>query len=507
MKQALVILVLLLLLGCQLGTAGQSSSQGKGDMLPELTEVVQLDEQLLQDYVRVYEDHCGGRPFSAGKRISNEQMGYFLFGWLEKNGGLERYAVYDGQRPAYYSFPLREAAELAQAFFGRLDGEGVPEGLVQVGLDELKGGGNTQVELSAKSGEWLPNGNYRLTVERSVTGRSWRSAEYVFAPVLLEQEPGGMLGTVFGKGDTLYRLVSLRNLSAPAAEQSGEMVYISNARELAALAKQVNSGDWSYQNNAYKLVADINMFGVTMEPIGSYRAVDVRDPAPTGFCSIFDGQGHTISNLTIRTDQGSAGFFSLVGRNGQVSNLRLENCEISNQADADDQATGGLAGLLYGAVNNCSVSGRVSGNNRVGGLFGAVHNGATVWNSKTDATVSGSYYIGGLAGEARGSQFYSCTARGAVYGSGWAIGGFIGNCEESTIDRGIVSVQVTAERAASSVGYFSGMSSGATLVGCFYNVDAVSSYPPDGSAQPGKHPAPLDLSGLSSEQLREMGVL
>jgi len=68
-------------------------------------------------------------------------------------------------------------------------------------------------------------------------------------------------------------------------------------------------------------------------------------------------------------------------------------------------------------------------------------------------------------------------------------------------------VQVTAERAASSVGYFSGMSSGATLVGCFYNVDAVSSYPPDGSAQPGKHPAPLDLSGLSSEQLREMGVL
>ena len=74
--------------------------------------------------------------------------------------------------------------------------------------------------------------------------------------------------------------------------------------------------------------------------------------------------------------------------------------------------TGGVAGFSWGTIENCSVSGSVSGTNCVGGVVGSQKAGSIIGCSSS-AIVKGTRYVGGVAGEKQGTMI-ACYATGDV---------------------------------------------------------------------------------------------
>jgi hypothetical protein len=87
------------------------------------------------------------------------------------------------------------------------------------------------------------------------------------------------------------------------------------------------------------------------------------------FSGVFDGDGHTISHLTIVADRGPLGLFGALAATAEVKNLGLVDANIGSLNDNTN--VGGLVGLNEGVVTNCYCAGVVTGKDAVGGLVGA----------------------------------------------------------------------------------------------------------------------------------------
>ena len=121
---------------------------------------------------------------------------------------------------------------------------------------------------------------------------------------------------------------------------------INSAQDLKRLADDVNAGN-DFAGKFFVLTADIELSG-NWTPIGYFNSRDDKKP----FNGTFDGQNHTISNLTIDNPSvGSQGLFGFVGENGTIKNLNLSNVNISGY-----WFVGGLVGYNGGTVENCTVS-------------------------------------------------------------------------------------------------------------------------------------------------------
>ena len=150
----------------------------------------------------------------------------------------------------------------------------------------------------------------------------------------------------------------------------------------------------------YKLIQDIDASetenwnnGQGFNPIGEGDN-DGKQPNAEFFTGSFDGQNHTISNLSInRLDDDYVGLFGLIGEGGEVKNVGVINVNITGNTNV-----GGLVGKNYnGNISNSYSTGNVSGDIRVGGLVG--ENYGTVSNSYSTGNVTGeSDYVGGLVG-------------------------------------------------------------------------------------------------------------
>ena len=141
----------------------------------------------------------------------------------------------------------------------------------------------------------------------------------------------------------------------------------------------------------------------------------------TEFTGSFDGDGHTISNLTVSGDD-YCGLFGYIGEGGIVSNLGLENVSITGGG-----YVGGLCGYnYYGSITSCYASGSVTGSyNFVGGLCGYNDNGSII-SCYASGSVTGTFgSVGGLCGYNRGS-ITSCYASGSVTGTYNYVGGLCG---------------------------------------------------------------------------------
>jgi hypothetical protein len=159
-------------------------------------------------------------------------------------------------------------------------------------------------------------------------------------------------------------------------------VEISNAEELQQV-RENPSGN-------YVLVEDIDLSGIdNFEPIEN-------------FTGTFDGNGHTVSNLTIdRPEMDSVGLFlsvrddtrlfGLTGNEGTVRNVRLEDVNVTG-----GRFVGSLAGANLGTLTGLSATGEVRGDEIVGGLAG--QNEGTVRESYASNNVSGDSVLGGLVG-------------------------------------------------------------------------------------------------------------
>ncbi|MBQ3435177.1 MAG: hypothetical protein IJG24_09070, partial [Selenomonadaceae bacterium] len=160
---------------------------------------------------------------------------------------------------------------------------------------------------------------------------------------------------------------------------------ISDAAQLELLATIVNGGN-DCKGKTFKLTEDINLSSIAnWTPIGNY---------PNYFNGTFDGDGHTISNLTINGGNygGYMGLFKNLDRNGTIKNLTLKDVNISGGNNI-----GGIVSQNYGTIENCTVEGTISGNDRfIGGI--AAWNQGTIKNCLTFAKTSGEASVGAIAG-------------------------------------------------------------------------------------------------------------
>ena len=153
------------------------------------------------------------------------------------------------------------------------------------------------------------------------------------------------------------------------------------------------------------LNADIDLTGKDWTPIGTNF-----DNSYTG---TFDGGGHTIMGLTVTTNDEYVGLFGRLGEAGTVKNVVMEGVQItSNHVPS---YAGGVAGFSRGGtIENCSVSGSVSGTQCAGGVVGSQW-GASITGCSSSATVKGMVYVGGVAGDTNaGATMAACYATGNV---------------------------------------------------------------------------------------------
>ena len=175
-----------------------------------------------------------------------------------------------------------------------------------------------------------------------------------------------------------------------------------NTNGLMNIAELVNGGKSDIN---ITLDTDIDLTGKDWTPIGT--------DYDNSYKGTFDGGGHTITGLTFTTNDEYAGLFGWLNRAGTVKNVVMEGVQItSNQIYGG--SIGGVVGYSWGTIENCSVSGSVSGTVYVGGVVGA-QIGGSITGCSSSATVKGTVDVGGVAGQTNSSAtLTACYATGNV---------------------------------------------------------------------------------------------
>ena len=152
------------------------------------------------------------------------------------------------------------------------------------------------------------------------------------------------------------------------------------------------------------LNADIDLTGKDWTPIGTSSG--------NSYTGTFDGGGHTITGLTVTTNDQFVGLFGYLNSAGTVKNVVMEGIQITSNHMFG--CTGGVVGYSWGTIENCSVSGSVSGTVYVGGVVG-VQIGGSITGCSSSATVKGTVDVGGVAGQTDlGATLTACYATGNV---------------------------------------------------------------------------------------------
>ena len=196
--------------------------------------------------------------------------------------------------------------------------------------------------------------------------------------------------------------VSLAAAKDPGYTIEGNGSYtVTSADGLMNVAELVNGGKTDINITLDK---NIDLTGKDWTPIGTSF-----DNSYTG---TFDGGGHTITGLTITTKDQFVGLFGYLNRAGTVKNVVMEGIQITSNHMFGN--TGGVAGFSWGTIENCSVSGSVSGTVYVGGVVGA-QIGGSITGCSSSATVKGTVDVGGVAGQTNSSAtLTACYATGNV---------------------------------------------------------------------------------------------
>ncbi|WP_195285529.1 fimbrillin family protein [Alistipes shahii] len=195
-------------------------------------------------------------------------------------------------------------------------------------------------------------------------------------------------------------LAAAKDLGYTIESNGSYTVY--NADGLLNVAELVNGGKTDINITLEK---NIDLTGKDWTPIGT--------DYDNSYKGTFDGGGHTITGLTFTTNDEYAGLFGWLNRAGTVKNVVMEGVQItSNQIYGG--SIGGVVGYSWGTIENCSVSGSVSGTVYVGGVVGAQIDGS-ITGCSSSATVKGMVDVGGVAGWTNfGATLTACYATGNV---------------------------------------------------------------------------------------------
>ena len=183
--------------------------------------------------------------------------------------------------------------------------------------------------------------------------------------------------------------------------ESNGSYTVTSADGLMNIAELVNGGKSDIN---ITLDTDIDLTGKDWTPIGTGYS--------NKYTGTFDGGGHTIKGLTVTTNDQFVGLFGSIGYAGTVKNVMMEDVQITSNRSSG--FAGGVAGYSDGTIENCSVSGSVSGTVYVGGVVGAQWNGS-ITGCSSSATVKGMVYVGGVVGQTNdGATMTACYATGNV---------------------------------------------------------------------------------------------
>ncbi len=245
---------------------------------------------------------------------------------------------------------------------------------------------------------------------------------------------------------------------------------VTTAEGLKAVADIANNGNLGIN---ITLTENINLTDMEWTPIGTNY-----NNAYTG---IFDGNGKTITGLTVTGSDQYAGLFGRIGSGGTVKNVVLEGVQITS--DNSLGSVGGVAGYSYGNIEYCSVSGSVSvsGISDVGGVVG-YQVGGSITGCSSSATVKGTQRAGGVAGATNsGAILTACYATGSVtlvsnndigtYFAGGVVGSNGGSCIQACYAWGSVT---GSGSGTIYVGGVTGTNDVGTLTACYHAKGTVS---------------------------------
>ena len=184
--------------------------------------------------------------------------------------------------------------------------------------------------------------------------------------------------------------------------ESNGSYTVTSADGLMNIAELVNGGKSDIN---ITLDTDIDLIGKDWTPIGT--------DYDNSYKGTFDGGGHTITGLTFTTNDEYAGLFGWLNRAGTVKNVVMEGVQITSNRIYGG-SIGGVVGYSWGTIENCTVSGSVSGTVYVGGVVGAQIDGS-ITGCSSSATVKGMVDVGGVAGQTNSSAtLTACYATGNV---------------------------------------------------------------------------------------------
>ena len=245
---------------------------------------------------------------------------------------------------------------------------------------------------------------------------------------------------------------------------------VTSAEGLKNIAKLVNDGNTGID---ITLTGNITLTG-DWTPIGTSIS--------NAYKGTFDGGGHTITGLTVTTSDQYAGLFGYIGSGGTVKDVTLE--EVKIESNNDMSAVGGVAGRSYGTLENCSVSGSVSGsgNNGIAGGVVGYQSGGFLTGCSSSATVNAGNAAGGVAGLTdSGATLTACYATDDVTlvsnGTGtYYAGGVVGdNINRSTVIACYAWGSVTGSGSGTVyVGGVTGTNDEGTLTACYHANETVS---------------------------------
>lgn len=183
-------------------------------------------------------------------------------------------------------------------------------------------------------------------------------------------------------------MVFLSPALAFAKEAEDSTIHIQTQEDLKELAEYCRLDTWS-QGKTVILDNDLTLD----------KSMDEFLPIPT-FGGIFEGNGHTISGLSLDGENSRAGLFDTLQASAVVTRLTVVG-QVSPAGEGD--AIGGLAGKNFGKINRCSFEGTIRGAVSVGGLVGINEATGQMINCQFQGTVTGEHYVGGIAGQNAGS--------------------------------------------------------------------------------------------------------
>lgn len=301
--------------------------------------------------------------------------------------------VADGQKVIYGSPTLRFTHRTARVTVVLTD---YTEGLASVQLTGLSTEGGNPAEITPYD---KGSNTYTALVapQSVVAGTAFITCTFTNGKTFVYKMKNA---TDWQAGGEYTYTVSLAAAKDPGYTiESNGSYTVTSADGLMNVAELVNGGKTDINITLDK---NIDLTGKGWTPIGT--------SFDNSYKGTFDGGGHTITGLTVTTNDQFVGLFGYLNRAGTVKNVVMEGIQITSNHMFG--CTGGVVGYSWGTIENCSVSGSVSGTDCVGGVVGSQKAGSII-GCCSSATVKGTHYVGGVAGEKWGTMT-ACYATGNV---------------------------------------------------------------------------------------------